>query len=671
MGRAVAADVMTRAGQTISLKVERLVTPIDVIARSASGWRETGEPLTQAGHPSEERFRFLISEFPQISSMYFGYENGEFFQVFGFGALDPALRSSLNAPGEARFATRYVLRPDDAPAHQLWRYLDTDGKEISRRDEPNPKLDPRDRPWYQNTIGKDSPLRTDVYSFESTGKPGFTIAVPISNHNGTVLGIDVSLSALSNFLANEPLASDGLIAILEKNGEVIARSDSDMETTTSIGDPVKRDVLDDLIDVYLLDKSSTRETVIEYTGIRYLIETMMVPLGTGREFVVAIAVPENRFTGHVTERFNRNLIISLIVILLFIPPIWILSRTISKPLNQIAEKADNIRRFNFESTEQIKSRIREINKLSTTVDRMQSALSTFQIYVPKTLVRQMIRRNESPVLGGHRCEISVMFSDIAGFTDFSENIEPEALMLKLSGYFEELTTQLMNNGATVDKYIGDSIMALWNAPSRIDGHAAAACRAILACVAANKRLNAAWQAKGEDILTTYFGLNSGQAVVGNVGSTDRMNYTAIGATVNLAARLEGLNRYYGTQILVSDAVRQAVGPEFLFRVVDMVSPKGFEHPVLIHELVGEISISQNALTTQEDLDADIEKCRHWERIHQSYLDRQWNEAMKALDAFLERYPHDPVALIYKKRVTEHQKNPPPTDWTGVTLMTRK
>ena len=147
-------------------------------------------------------------------------------------------------------------------------------------------------------------------------------------------------------------------------------------------------------------------------------------------------------------------------------------------------------------------------------------------------------------------------------------------MLFTSRYFAAMSKVIMTHPGTVDKFIGDAIMAIWNAPADDPDHAANACTAALALQRANDRLNAEFEREGWPAYRTRFGLHTGEAVVGNIGSDDRMNYTALGATVNLAARLEGLNKNYGTSILVRSALKQRAAPDFVFRSVDRISPKG-------------------------------------------------------------------------------------------------
>lgn len=182
----------------------------------------------------------------------------------------------------------------------------------------------------------------------------------------------------------------------------------------------------------------------------------------------------------------------------------------------------------------------------------------------------------------------MLFTDVAGFTHITEKADPERVMVQTSRYLAVLTEVVMAHGGTVDKFVGDAIMAIWNAPADDADHVAHACDAVLACREANRRLNAEFETEGWPAYRTRFGLHVGEALVGTIGSADRMAYTALGATVNLAARLEPLNKEYGTEILVSEAVRSRVADRFEFRPVDKLTPRGFASAIQVYELRGRV-----------------------------------------------------------------------------------
>jgi adenylate cyclase len=214
-------------------------------------------------------------------------------------------------------------------------------------------------------------------------------------------------------------------------------------------------------------------------------------------------------------------------------------------------------------------------------------------------------------------------------------------MIYTSRYFAVLSDEIMRHRGTVDKYIGDAVMALWNAPADDPDHTVNACRAVLACLAANEDLGKDFRREGWPPYDTRFGLHVGDAVVGNIGSSDRMNYTALGATVNLASRLEGLNKNYGTHVLVSAAIRERVSHAFLFRSVDSITPKGFADPIEVSELRGELA--------QADA-TEIAMCRRWDEVFAAIAqDGPAETTLVRLSGFLHDYPKDGIAQFHATR----------------------
>jgi adenylate cyclase len=258
-------------------------------------------------------------------------------------------------------------------------------------------------------------------------------------------------------------------------------------------------------------------------------------------------------------------------------------------MKALALETDRIQKFQTDGpAREVRSMIREIDDLGQSVATMRTVVRTFASFIPKRLVQQLLATGDAMRLGGSRREVTILFTDIAGFTNITEKADPEQVMIRTSRYLAVLSAVIMEHGGTVDKFVGDAIMAIWNAPADDADHVAHACAAVLACREANRRLNAEFENEGWPAYRTRFGLHTGEAVVGTIGSADRMAYTVLGATVNLAARLEPLNKEYGTEILVSEAVRQRVADRFAFRMIDAIQPKGFEATVRVYELCGEV-----------------------------------------------------------------------------------
>ena len=279
--------------------------------------------------------------------------------------------------------------------------------------------------------------------------------------------------------------------------------------------------------------------------------------------------------------------------------------------------------------------------------RASQIRSAFEMYVSRDVVREMVARPERLRLGGERRELTLLFCDLAGFTSLSERLSPEALTEVINLYLNESTKIIMGLSGTVDKFIGDAIMAFWGAPLDDAEHALHATQAAIGLQDLMHKLQPQFAALGAEGLALRIGLHSGPAVVGNMGSDLRFNYTALGDTVNLAARLEGVNKAYGTGILLSENTAAALNGALSLRPVDRVRVKGKNVPVQVY-------------TPCDDPPLVTATTRAWD----AYLARDWDAALTAGAAILAHAPQDPLPAVFAERIAELRSVDVPPDWDG-------
>lgn len=291
-----------------------------------------------------------------------------------------------------------------------------------------------------------------------------------------------------------------------------------------------------------------------------------------------------------------------------------------------------------------------------TVERAGHQLkNAFQFYVSKAVVGEILKDPTMLTLGGERKDISVLFSDIKGFTSLSEGLSPEDLVQILNEYLTVMTDVVFNHMGLLDKYIGDAIMAVYGAPLPQPDHPLRACLTALDMRTALLDLQKQWESSGRPKLEIRIGINSGYAVVGNMGSRERFDYTVMGDNVNLASRLENLNKVYDTKIIISENTYVNVKDDIAVRELDLVRVRGKTIPVKIYEMIGRKGSSPEREEMAEIFGRGLEETRK----------RNWEAALNIFSDLSVTYPHDVPTSLYIERLRAAVSNPPPDDWDGI------
>ncbi|MCG6983522.1 MAG: adenylate/guanylate cyclase domain-containing protein [Deltaproteobacteria bacterium] len=287
----------------------------------------------------------------------------------------------------------------------------------------------------------------------------------------------------------------------------------------------------------------------------------------------------------------------------------------------------------------------------------------FRHYVAPIVIDEMLKEPGRLKLGGEEKILTVLFCDLQGFTGYSERFTPHEMIAMLSDYFEKMTEQVFAYQGTLKEYVGDEMMAIFGAPLEQTDHAQRACSAALAMRDRLNKLRAEWASMGRPPLRARTGVNSGPMLVGNLGSQYRFAYGALGDHVNLGSRLEGLNKAYGTEILIGENTAQLVEDSFFLREVDQVRVKGRVQPVQIYELVG---------NSGDSLPKEMKQAfSHFAAGLEAYRQQHWQEAIELFTQCLTLLPEDGPARTMAERCQIYQQTPPPTDWDGVFTMTTK
>ena len=606
---------------------------------------------------------------PQISSVYVGHANGNFLQVLSISESEKAFVAELGGPPLTRFAIQNISADDKGVRIQTWRFLDENHSQISALSGRPAAYDPRARDWYRDAIANpQSVIRTPPYVFAATSQVGLTIAQAFG---GGVVGTDITLDRLMMYVQSVRPNDKHRFVSFDEHHRLLAHFNPDRivrRSGSGAGQFVGFGTTSDLIDPVAIEamkvfarKGPYRSETFEVSGEEY-IATVVRQVGQDKvPFFVLYAAPLSEYRESLTTAAWRSIPVTLLVFALTVPAIIFFARSISKPLARLSREAQSIRAFQLDDPVKMDSPVSEINTLIRSMSGMKATLREVTKFVPKALVKNILETEDVVAVGGDTRRISILFTDVKDFTEISQGIPAEALMVKLSEYFEELASLIIKENGTVDKFIGDAIFAFWNAPLPVERHEHQACATALKCSMASRRLNERWITQGRAPWHTRLGVHVGEAVLGNVGSSDRIDYTAIGDTVNIASRLEGLNKYYGTHILTSGEIADACSDEFVFRRVDRSRPKGSGTPLDIFELLG----THDGLDEFRIKPETAQLIQDWNNFYTVYASQDWPRARDTLEAFAAAYPEDAVAGIYRERIGEFLRSPPPRSWDGI------
>jgi adenylate cyclase len=528
----------------------------------------------------------------QLYNLYMGYDNGTFLEMDLIDRGGEGARNRLGAPPNAVFRLVTIARNGNDGLTSTVDYL-SDAL-VSVAQSPGPAdYDPRNRPWFIGAFGTNASLLTDPYVFFATGQIGYTVRMAIAEGRKGVVAGDILLNEAEAMLRKQQLGKSGLAFLFDDAGRVLVHPDMSQWMSHAGGGRISGlpslqtvDTIGVSAAIDAWRKSGTAQQFFNDShGRTYAAAFRPIELSGSANLRLGLFAPIEEFYAKIESERRAMLLAALGLVLAVLPLAFGIGSMLSRSLRALASETDAIQHFRFTDTPRLRSPIREIDELSRSVFMMRTLVRTFSHFVPKLLVQQLVETGNAMELGGERREITVVFTDVENFTGMTEDRDPTAVMRFTSRYFAAMSEAIMTNKGTVDKFIGDAVMGIWNAPMQDENHVENACLAVLACIEANRKLNAEFESEGWPAYRTRFGIHTGDTVVGNIGSPDRMSYTALGATVNLAARLESLNKNYGTSVLVSEAVKRRAGLPFCFRRIDSVKPKGFATEVEIYELV--------------------------------------------------------------------------------------
>ena len=535
-----------------------------------------------------------IEQTIDLRGAYFAYPDGSFRATYR--ADGRAVFFGKEAPADALWAYRWLQRGPQGQAKDHFQFVNAKGDILEERIIEVP-YDPRKRPWYEASVNKKKANLIGPTVFASSGQVGLTFSAPVyvNGEIAGVVGMDMTLQSLGKFLNANRISENSLAVIIDRDQKVVATS-SDDDALVKLDGQLLVPALSDLRSS-LPRKALASLPAKDHVGVflfsnqegkqDHLALLSPIPLKAHGDWKVLVIAPRSDFLSDIVSNIGRITILGVVLLGLQVLMVWWLSRKIAGPLEALALQVDAIERLEINDAYPLqRSSFTEIDRLAQSVSRMSKALKAFAAFVPIDLVRGLMKSEKGLETGGHSRFITIMFTDLEAFSALSENRPSHELLQQVSRYLGTASRIIGEEFGTVDKFIGDAVMAFWGAPNELEDHAWRACVAAVRIQQEMDVMNAEWKKAGLPELKVRIGIHSDAVLVGNIGSIERMSYTVMGDGVNVASRLEGLNKNFGTRICISKTVYRESGERLILRPLGDMEVKGRKSTIEVFELQG-------------------------------------------------------------------------------------
>ena len=451
---------------------------------------------------------------------------------------------------------------------------------------------------------------TDPFINPDTGHAVIGVGYPILVHDNFVgvASAHITFRGHSELLAKHRASPNSITVIADEHGDLLAHPVS-AKTVQSLDGRMQVAGWADAGDPQIVEAVRRRAagSPDRFTfrlgpeDAEYVALFSQIPTGSGKTWQVLVVTPTADFVGEL-ERTNRLLIwLMLALVVIESMLIYVMAGRVSTPIEMVADTMRRIRSLSFGEKMPPRSRIREIAELQHATRLLANALQSFSMFVPIGIVRNLIDSGQPITPGVEPRFMTIFFADVESFTAIAEQLSSRELSEQTSHYFEAVTSAVAEEGGTIDKFIGDCVMALWGAPTAGENHVFRACVAALRAHRRMERLNASWAAEGCKQMRVRIGLHCDTVVVGNVGSRARLSYTVMGDGVNVASRIEGLNKQFGTSICISENVYDQVSDLIVSRALGRASVKGRKTEIMVYELLGIVGSNDPELAVHREM----------------------------------------------------------------------
>lgn len=613
-----------------------------------------------------------LSNNPNLTSVFTASVEGHFRQVQNVGGPASSIANRIPPAGtvlavwkvdrtsdQERALSEYALFKTKTPRNPIESF------------EVRNNYDPRSRPFYKAMVkslaatpeGNFMQINAP-YIAASNKLPTLSIATPIVVQ-GKFLGMtshSFSLETIAAFLHNMRVSRNSEAFIVDNEGGILVRTNFPEGFSVSDGEFKSRKITDfpnSPLAYVAAARAGAKDQILRFKhgpgNASYIAKFTPIPNDFNKQWEVLTIAPMSDFLAPLNE-INRQLVFfACLLILLSMAAYYYLSKIVSRPIERLTTNIKGLLDFNLHHEGRIpSSHIDEIDILSDAVAKLRTTLNAFTSYVPRDLVNDLIKSEKQIEIGGESRYLTILFSDLEDFSGLSEVTPTRELLKRVSSYLEMMTFAIKEENGTVDKFIGDAVMAFWGAPLMNQDHGYLACVAAIKAKRRMALLNERFVEEKKRPLKVRIGIHSDAVLVGNIGSPERLSYTVMGDGVNIASRLEGVNKEFSTAICISHAVFKEAGERLCVRPIDQINVKGRKGEILIYELMGILDGTDESRPTADE----TELCELTAQAFEFYRRGEFNEAAIQYN-YIHNVFSDHLAEVMATKCAERIRTPNP------------
>ena len=595
--------------------------------------------------------KYLLSNlhaFHAVTSLDLGFEDGSFRSVKRINIGEFVFDRPV--PDSTTYAVRWIDRQFNEPYKFHYVFYDQNNNEVGATSSDHLYI-PKERTGYKDASMARDLIITDPEVHDS-GTAKFSIAKPFFLHKDIVgvFAIDIELTTIDDFLSTQLIRNGAISLLVDKHGFILANSDKPRDSRiidSKLSLSQVHTISSKLPSLALLQKPNNSQLPFFFKDDKtnvYIATISEIAAVKHKNWSILMVIPVMAVVGPLHDTNRKILLLGTFAVLLQITIIFFLARLISKPLERITREVQAIIRLEPSTSFKTHKIITEISSLANAIIKLKSTINAFILYVPRTLVNDLLSSGKDLEIGGESRYLTVLFSDLKDFSSLAEKTPSREFLQRVSAYLGLMTYAIKEEGGTLDKFIGDGVMAFWGAPLLDQHHAYHAC---VAAVKGKRRLvtlNEQLKSENKPPLSARIGIHSDAVLVGNIGSEERLSYTVVGDGVNIASRLEEINKEFGTAICISHSLFKEAGERLWVRPIDLISVKGRSGEFLIYELVAIRDGDDETLASV----TEQELCNLTKDAYEHYAIGKYLLAKQIYQTMVDRLDDDLSKVMIKK-----------------------